>query len=352
MHSGPMTADNGILTAVFGSDLRSICERAGARFDRAGFSFCPLHGSGNNRHQFHLWTGRDGREMWTCFGDCGASGDAIDFVMAWLDLDFKAAVDYLVGKCAAPLSGEERARLALERAAKAAEEEAAKAQRAAEELRLAGAWLRFHEQMTEEARRLWRAAGIPDWYQDFLKLGYSPSFSYWHDGEKRTSPALSIPHYGEGWQVEQVAMRLLEPANQRDKYRPLRSGLPIPPFLADPDQGLEAENIFIAEGQKKAAVGFVTLDNPKWQFVAVSAGAAGSASRPDLPPTGAQLAERLRGRNVVVCFDPDAKAQGVKLARAIGGRYLSLPEKLDDFIIERRLSKAGLANLLAQARKV
>lgn len=346
-----------ILGIILQTDLRAICEQAGAVFDRSGFSVCPLHGSGKNRHQFHLWTRGDGRQMWTCFGDCGASGDVIDFVMRWRGLNFKAAVKYLVEYLGGgwEISDEERARLATERAeraAKAAEEAAAEARKAIEELRQAQAWLRFHEQMTKDARRLWRNAGVPDWYQDWVKLGYTPVFSYWHDGQQHVSSALSIPHYGEGWQVEQIAMRLLEPVDPKDKYRPYRPNLPIPPFLADPDTGWEAENVVIAEGQKKAIVGFVTLDNPKYQFVGVSAGVAGSPGRPDLPPTGAELAGRMMGRNVIVCFDPDAREQGVKFARATGARYLSLSEKLDDLIVAERLKKTDLASLFAQARRV
>lgn len=334
------------------ADLRAICEQAGARFSGSGHSTCPLH-NGSNPQQFHLYKGEDGRARWKCFGDCNDSGDVIAFVEKWRNMDFLHAVEWITSSQAAdPRELAERAAQRTLRAAQDAEEAARRARQAVKELQEAQAWLRFHEALTTETRKLWNDAGVPDWYTDYMKFGYARYFSVETKRGRWITSALSMPHYMDGWQVENVAMRLLTPPTPRDKYRPLKSGISIPPFIADPDKMYLAENFLVVEGQKKAAVSWVTLDSDKWQAVGIQKGTAGAPGKKELPPSGAALVERLKGRSGIVCLDPDATPEAVKLARTLGFRVLVLPGKIDDMIIEGGYSKTTAQELLRQARRV
>jgi len=52
---------------------------------------CPLHGE-KRGNSLTVWV--DG---WKCWGNCACTGSVIDWVMAYRNLDFKAACEYLVG---------------------------------------------------------------------------------------------------------------------------------------------------------------------------------------------------------------------------------------------------------------
>lgn len=68
-------------------DLKSLAERAGAHFEHHnghGFSStCPLHSGSDNKTAFHIYSDGDGKQHWTCFTRCQASGDALDFYQRW-----------------------------------------------------------------------------------------------------------------------------------------------------------------------------------------------------------------------------------------------------------------------------
>lgn len=75
-------------------DLRELAEHAGARFNNANRSRCPLHG-GNNPTAFSIYQGQDGVWRWHCFTGCqdgNNSGDVIKFYMLRNNCDFKTAL--------------------------------------------------------------------------------------------------------------------------------------------------------------------------------------------------------------------------------------------------------------------
>jgi hypothetical protein len=113
------------------------------------------------------------------------------------------------------------------------------------------------------------------------------------------------------------------------------------PYLADPDAGLDtAEMTIIVEGEKKAMVTMLTYDTPRVQVV----GIPGKKIWRD-------VAEKVKGQNIVILFDPDATQQAEMMAVAVGGaRVVKFPHKIDDTIIKYRLDRPWMQGLFNTAR--
>lgn len=189
---------------------------------------CPIH-SGHDRTAFSV--SLDG-QYWKCWsGDCGG-GDVISFVMARDNVDFKRAVDILGG--GKNISPDELLRIAQERETKVAQEFADKRREyaaALHDLQNARDWERWHDEMTDISRQEWRRRGVSDTMQDYYKFGYCSSFPYSFGNTSYATPALSIPVYAPNWELVTVRMRLLDPVDEKSKYRPIRNGLHLCPLL-------------------------------------------------------------------------------------------------------------------------
>lgn len=200
-------------------------------------------------------------------------------------------------------------------------------------------WLAYHENLCEETRKLWRYRGIPNEWQDRWMLGYCDSFTAWKkDGEEWVTPTLTIPilHHQEVLNIRHRMLNLFDPG---DKYRPERKGLGAPPFLADPEMGYDCENWLIVEGEIKAAVSYLTLEDKDFQV----AGLPGTK-------TWEQMVDKLANKNVWINYDPDAELQVQDFAKAVKGRVFLLPTKIDDAILAGHLDKKGLKYLMQTAR--
>lgn len=226
----------------------------------------------------------------------------------------------------------------IARRAKAAEEalqrEIKRAQAALDELREARRWLEYHATLEQnsKARQLWRRRGVPDWWQDWWKVGYAAQTRW-------SSPSLTIPVWQHGWQVQNIKHRLLQP-NGKGKYRNEQSGVPAAPFFCDPDT--DRGPLFLAEGEIKAMVTFVTLDSDKIQV----------AGLPSATPGAEMLATLDNYEPIWLCLDPDANAD--KVARALGPervRIVTIPAKIDDAINAGALTKDDIRRYCRMARK-
>lgn len=116
-------------------DLREAMERYGISFNRLGYALCPFH-----REDTASLSIKNGR--FTCFG-CGASGDVIDFVRRYFNLDFPQALirlnnDFGLGLTAEKPTAESRA-MAREKAKRQKLERAQQEMRRSAYLRIAGA---------------------------------------------------------------------------------------------------------------------------------------------------------------------------------------------------------------------
>lgn len=306
---------------------------------------CPLHG-GDNPNGFAIYESR-GRMFWHCFtSDCGG-GDEFDFICKRDGVAFADLMSSIrEGKTPVPKPPSDAEILRRLEEIERKQREQERRIDSLEEWKKAKPWDRYHENIPELARREWDAAGIPQVWQDFWRLGGAEGFEYTSgDGNRYSTPTLTIPVFSEKFEtVATVRHRLLKPRDPGDKYRPDIAGLGSHPFLADPDLGTSgaASTTIVTEGEKKAMVTFLTLDEPTVQVVGV-------------PGKGVWrgLAERLKGQDVVIMLDPDADHQARQMAHDIGGaRVVKFHRKIDDAIIGYGLDGEWLRGLLKTAQFV
>lgn len=281
-----------------------------------------------------------------CFS-CGEYGDIFDFKSKYYRVPLKDVLgEYKVD----PEQEIKRKAEAAERAEKRLQSEIETAQRVLDELRAARAWLRYHEQLDEYSRQIWRNRGVPDWYQDDMSFGYDPNHTIFVGENKYQSPTLTIPFWENG-SVINIKHRILDP-NVGIRYYPERSGLGQPLFIANKDKPLSGK-VVVIEGEIKAAVAFVTLDDPDMQIV----GLTGKEPKKEI------LAKLSGCDPIYLILDPDAyekpSPDRPSAANQIGSflgweriRSARLRGKIDDMIIEYGLDKEWMQSVLNQAVKV
>jgi len=209
------------------------------------------------------------------------------------------------------------------------------AQTALANLRSQELWIQYNSMMSERERQWWRSRGIPDSFQNVWGLGWA------HDRN-----AASIPLFGPGYELKNIKYRLTDTSN--GKYRYHLSGLPAPMFLCDPDISLE-NHVIAIEGEVKAAVSYVTLDDPKACIV----GLPGLSASQNIIDTLAQ-ADRI-----TLVLDPGSDvrngngwSQAGRLVSVIGRdkcKLLVTTCKIDDSVLAMQASKWDVQRLLAQA---
>lgn len=326
------------------ASLVQLAEQAGASLHKEGREWrgnCPLHG-GDNSSAFAIFISQDGTERWHCFSnDCGG-GDAINFVEKWKGINFLDAYKYLTGGL--QIDPQDAARFAAQRAERAAIELEAHIERASAvlaDLRLSQMHLVYHQAMDDDGKRdLWNKRGVHDDFIDYLKLGYCSSFQVETKQGRLTTPTLSIPIFGVGFELLNIRHRLLANTDPKDKYRPERAGLgSAPPLLFDPDIGMDTDRILWCEGEIKAIVTGQTLDTPGFQVV----GLPGKSNW----KTHVQGAI---GKDNWIVFDPGAEKEAAEFGKAIHGRIIVLPEKIDDMILKCNIERGTIVAWLKHAR--
>jgi hypothetical protein len=338
---------------------------------------CPRCG-GKNRFHFNKDKGWFCRQ---CTGEPGAEGhwhDALDFIM-WRDgVNFITAYERLGG--GGHITPEESARLLAERTARQEEErrreqEAQAARRA--ELDESGAALRYWENLSQypEAREMWEKRGLSRMWQDYFRVGYSPSREFWHDNKVFTSPSLTIPtwrgfHLTHSTALDEpnkddpggtnnacrcigLAHRLLLPDAPGGKYRPHLSGVGKPLFNCDIYAPEILGDVLLIEGEVKSMVTWARIQDT---FPAPSAlrgmtvvGIAGKSFK-------REWVEEFSGAaRIWICLDPDARNTAPKIAGLLGAarcRVIYLPNKIDDMLIAGTLQVSDIPALMKTARGV
>lgn len=326
-----MSTDTAAINAQI--NITQALEYAGATFHKNRCN-CPIHG-GQDKNLEVFDSGR----AWTCHSrvECNQYGhDGIGLLRAlngWSFLEVKEKYD----KPADPQEAARRAAQNAERAARELQEKIEQAQKALEELQKARKWQEYHQMMGDGARDLWRLRGIPDEWQNYWNLGYCLSCPTYAPSASLTIP-LFQPNEAE---PRNIKHRLLTPENPKDKYRPEKSGLPAVPFYGDNVLPVAAaDRVIIVEGEIKAAVTFSTLNYEGWQVI----GLPGKDAFRTVPD--------LAGHDGVWLIpDPDGLEAWGKFAHTLGGRVVTLPEKIDDLIIAGAMERSDLLGLLDQARK-
>jgi hypothetical protein len=335
------------------ADLLAYVERAGGKLHGGSNRYscaCVLHG-GDNPTGMSVYF-KDGKWLWNCFTGCNTGGDAISFVMKWLNYSFPQACEFIGGEKiedaqAMNESAAKRLRDAeIETIAAKQREDARRV-----ELRVSEKHLVYNSNLNvyKWMREAWRKAGIDNGMQDFWSLGGCEDFAYKYDEVLHHTPSITIPVFNEQKELMTIQHRLLNPVNPKDKYRPERTGLHSHPFLAMPEMGYAGGIIWVMEGAKKAMVTWTKSGDADWQCIGVP-------SQGEYKNLAAAL--KPNGKNVIVVPDPNSESNinayklGRDLAREVGGKILRLNEKIDDFIMANEINFNDLFSMSKQARRV
>lgn len=326
-----------IESVLLKTDLFDLVSKAGGEPDNHGRCACPIHG-GKDSNAFHVYSDA-GKQRWKCFsGDCGG-GDALDFVQRWRGWDLKQAYEFLGGE--QQYDPQEMKRLADERHERARlelEDKQRRMEAARKELQVAEKHLFYHQNMGQWAIDEWARRGLDEGLQSFFTLGACADFTI---GEHHT-PTLTIPIFSEHNELLNIKHRLLNPKSPKDKYRPETHGLgAFPPLLAIPAMGYDGDLIVVVEGEIKAMVTWAFLPAFDFQVIGV---AGKNAFKP--------LVDKLFGKKVVVIPDPQGEREAVELAKAVSGRVLFMPDKIDDYLLQTKVSVDNFYATIKQARKV
>lgn len=215
-------------------------------------------------------------------------------------------------------------------------------------------WEELHKRMGEEQKGWWRNNGIPDEWQHYLKLGYTPDKTYSVLSELRHSPAYTIPYFGYGWVFKTMQYRLCSPENPDDRYR-FEQGLGTSYYMTTPNRHI-ADEVVICEGAKKGMVLRIHGE--------IKATVLAVPSKTDWRSCGILEAVKECGK-IYVLFDPDCyqppadmnsnwQPEPVKFAKELGKnvRIIECPVKIDDAIIHYGLNRDEWNVLKKQAVKL
>jgi len=205
----------------------------------------------------------------------------------------------------------------------------------------------LHERMAAEQRQQWRTWGIPDSWQDYLELGYTPDKPFNDGGETlQHSPAYTIPYFHNttvGKELITIQYRLVNAPNPADRYR-FEYGLGTTYYMTMPTEPI-SDIVIICEGAKKAAVMRICSGVNK------SATILGVPSKSD---TGG-IVEAVKDCGLVyILLDPDGEAQARKLATRIGdnARIVTLHAKVDDLILQYGMGKEDFRQAFKWAERI
>lgn len=213
-------------------------------------------------------------------------------------------------------------------------------------------WDKYHDSMVDQDRRWWERQGIPKEWQDYWRLGATPSL--WDLG-----PAFTIPffhrapgdgHQGDGAPVT-LQYRLLE-VKGNDKYR-FERGLGVSYFVARPDMDIAGQVVYVVEGAKKAMVTHILGTGGKIQVIGF----------PNKQSDGGAIPILKKASLVHLILDPDAwdvpanspdnyVQWPIRYALQIGKhvKVARLPGKIDDILLAGDLDCSGLESALRYSR--
>jgi len=215
-------------------------------------------------------------------------------------------------------------------------------------------WNELHRRMGEEQRGWWMKNGIPEDWQDYLRLGYTPKRSYRTKTGYEYSPAYTIPYFGYGFVFKTMQYRLCNPSALADRYR-FEQDLGTSFYMTTPSQKI-GDEVVVCEGAKKGMVVKI-WGEPNITVLSVP-------SKNDWRNCGVLEEVKDCGR-IYIWFDPDCfirpanagnnwQPQPVLFANEIGNnaRVIECPVKADDAFIHYHMDMAEMFALKRQAFKV
>ncbi len=209
-------------------------------------------------------------------------------------------------------------------------------------------WHYYYESLLDcnAAKDEWSKAGVilPFWWNEW-QLGYDPGHLFYFDTGKgwqdHLTPTLTIPVRDMTGRVINIKHRLLEPFDGIKYRMEYRTGIE-PVFISNLNDGKPADckMSIICEGEKKAAVTFITLDMTNVQVYGL----------PKSPSS--EVLSEIPGR-IIQILDPDVSiSPRIKdIYKARDYRVVRLPEKIDDMIVNRGLKQEHLIAMFKQSER-
>jgi 5S rRNA maturation endonuclease (ribonuclease M5) len=302
-----------------------------------------------------------GKDHWTsacpvCGGSGGGRSDVSDRFCMWLN-----PARFWCRQCGhqgfvSQLDGHTPSQEEIDRAHKLyiahLEKENKELRRKVAALQKADFWKRWHDEMTEAAKKLWYRAGIDDALIEIHQLGYTSERYESCDG------ALTIPYLHDD-RISTLQYRLINPPDAGDKYR-FEQGTRVQWFRPWP-YGEPDKVILVVEGAKKGLVAWrqiATLDQFTYQGEEITILASPQKHIPK-----ALLEQLHKAERVILLLDPDAYAKEkgqmesalLRNARMIGPdkvRHVRTTAKIDDMLLQHGLTGKTLMNMVGQASPI
>ena len=224
------------------------------------------------------------------------------------------------------------------------------AERALELLNNEQLWERFVAAATQQSRDVCKSWGIPDQWQEYLKLGFIPDYKVFKGDDTYHSPAITIPVWWAGDKVQNIKIRVLNPRDSNDRYRNWYKTGEQYFYMPVHDIEFTAGGVILVEGEKKAMVAEI-YNTTNYRVIGMQ------SVKPD-PDLFRLLADC---EPVYIIPDPDAfipKPNGGEcgidyLVRNVGrerSRIVRLPVKLDDGIIKHGLELDKYIRMATRAK--
>ena len=214
------------------------------------------------------------------------------------------------------------------------------AERALQHLRDTKLWEQYADMSGERGRQWWEGRGIPYPFQAIWSLGFDYDLARWG------CASATIPLFNQAGECLNVKHRLLDESN--GKYRYNVAGQDAPLFLCDPEADMSG-HVVAVEGEIKAAVSYITMDDPKACVVGL----------PGLTPPQSITAMLSQAERVTLVLDPgsDDRVNGGwspmgRLVSKIGRtkcKVLIPVSKIDDSLLAMQADKWDVRRFLAQA---
>jgi len=214
------------------------------------------------------------------------------------------------------------------------------AQRALDNLRDTKLWEKYAEMAGDQGRTWWEGRGIPYPFQVLWNFGWDYDLTRWN------CASATIPLFDQAGECVNIKHRLQDDSKGRYRYNVVGQEAPL--FLCEPKADMSGHLITV-EGEIKAAVTFITMDDP----------AACIVGLPGLNPSQSIIDTLSQADRVTLILDPDSDTPGDngwsaagKLVQAIGRdkcKLLVPPAKVDDGLLASRSDRWDMRRLLRQA---
>lgn len=300
---------------------------------------CPFCG-GKDRFTVKALRSKD---LWIC-RQCGTGKyqDAIDYLMKRNGWGFARTFRY-VSNLSDDVLPDRQQRIVLEERKRKQVLDRKLSEFTTEEI-----WEALHRRMAREEchREWWRKNGVPDEWQDYLRLGWTPEKTYISvsDGDTHVCPAYTIPYFMSGKKFRTMQYRMCgDNISPADRYR-FEYGLGTSFYMTTPTLPFR-DKLIVCEGAKKAIVTKLYTSNDEFTVLGV----------PSKSDFGGIDAVTDNFDSIWIVLDPDANDRSAILAEKIGpkkSKIVELPMKIDDAFIYGGLTPSHFRDMLRQGVKV